>query len=133
MLCCVMKCLFIHQCSMHLLIRHYSAVSLDTPIGLTLIIAVNQVESIRCWLLGKAWILNWTDIYHIGIVRQYCLPLSYTSCVFVGTSCAHCCIVLIPILIHRWQLPANCTTTNSSSQVWMRREQLHSNVNEVRK
>ena len=37
----------------------------------------------------------------------------HTSCVFVRTSCAHCCVVHIPILIHCWQLIVNCATTHT--------------------
>ena len=51
------------QCSMHSSLRQYSALGfwlgiIHILIGLTLIIAVNRVESIRRWSFGKCG-LNW--------------------------------------------------------------------------
>ena len=43
---------------------------------------------------------------------SYCCSLLHFLCIIVSTSCAHCYLFHIPILIHRWQLIINCATTH---------------------
>ena len=82
------------------------------PVGSNLDHRRQRVESIRHWSLEKGRIQIERIVHHqIGIIRKYWCSLS-------GTSCMHCQHLLcslfsnIPILIHHWQLLANCITTS---------------------
>ena len=117
MLC---SCMVIAQCSAYSSIRHYSAdvfwLSINPLTNWSNLDHSRQwVESIRHWSLGKAWI--WIDQTCISdwnhpTVIVHCLALLVY---IVSTSCAHCCLFHIPILIHRWQLTVNCATTHHIS------------------
>ena len=102
---------FIHfiACSTHLSIRHYSAVvsslgKIHKPIGLTLIVTVSGCSQLDIGCLGKRGFeligLALPDGYHLAVLLFSVAPIVY----IVSTSCAHCCFVHIPILIHRHQL-----------------------------
>ena len=95
----VMWCSFIHQCSTHLLIRHYSVVVswrviIHIPISLTLIIAVsgwNQLDIGR--LKKRGFKLNGFCIIRLessDSTVAYCLELLVYV---VSTSCAHCLLL----------------------------------------
>ena len=97
------------QCSTHSSIRHYSAVIswlgiIHIPIDLTLIIAVNGLSQLDVGCLRKRGFeliglvsSNWN---HPTVIVHCLALLVYIA----STSCAHCCLLHIPILIHHRQL-----------------------------
>ena len=55
--------------------------------------------------------LIWLNLHHqIGIIRQFLCPVALLVYI-VSTSCAHCCLFSVPILINRRQLIDNRATT----------------------
>ena len=87
-------------------IRHYSA------IGLTLIIIVvglSQLDIGRLGLHGFELIrLAWSDWNNSAVLLFTLALIVY----IVSTSCTHCSLFHILILIHPWQLIVNCATTH---------------------
>ena len=61
-----------------------------------------NLESIRHWSFGKAW-MNWLELHRqIGIIWQYYCSQSHFLCSLL--------FIHVPILIHLWQLTVNCAT-----------------------
>ena len=110
---------------MHSSTRHYLTVVswlciIHIPIGLTLIIAVSRWNQLDIGCFGKCGFLHLVAS-QIGIIRQLLL-FTVALIVYVTALLVLIVIIHIPILIHRWQLPANCTNNHLKSEWSANRE-----------